>query len=242
MGNTGSEFIERTKFRYLGRSDQSMGYPQPGLEKGAVEKIIDLPEPHNAELQNIELTEAIEKRMSIRNYSGETMSLEELSYLLWCTQGVKEVLGNAATMRNVPSAGARHALETYILVNNVDGLEAGLYLFLPLEHKLSRIRTGPSAAGDISAACLDQAFIGTSNVTFIWTAMIYRMKWRYGERAHRYIFLDAGHVCQNLYLSAESIDCGVCAIGAFFDDELNAALGIDGEEEFAIYLATVGKK
>jgi SagB-type dehydrogenase family enzyme len=68
------------------------------------------------------------------------------------------------------------------------------------------------------------------------------MKWRYGERGYRYMHLDAGHVCQNLYLSAESIDCGVCAIAAFQDEEINSVLGIDGEEEFVIYVATVGKK
>ena len=151
-------------------------------------------------------------------------------------------MGNAATLRNVPSAGARHALETYILVNNVEGLEEGIYLFLHIEHKIARIKTDSFVAENISAACLDQSFIKSSAVTFIWTAVIYRMKWRYGERGYRHITLDAVHVCQNLYLSAQSIDCGVCAIGAFFDDELNAVLGIDGEDEFVIYIATVGKK
>jgi len=142
----------------------------------------------------------------------------------------------------VPSAGARHALETYLLVNNVEGLEKGLYHFLPIGHKLEKVDTDAHIAGRIMAACLQQSFVETSAVTFIWSAVPYRMKWRYGERGYRYMHIDAGHVCQNLYLSAEAIGCGVCAIAAFQDEELNSALGIDGEEEFAIYVATVGKK
>ncbi|WP_406660401.1 SagB/ThcOx family dehydrogenase [Methanolobus sp. ZRKC3] len=243
MNEIGREFMEKTKFQYAERSDQSLGYPQPPLEKGAGgAEVIDLPEPAEVDVRKIDLREAIEGRSSFRDFSQEALSLGELSYLLWCTQGVRELMGNAATLRNVPSAGARHSIETYMLINNVEGLEEGLYLFLPIEHKLAKIKTGPVVAENIMAACLDQNFIGTSAVTFIWTAVIYRMKWRYGERGYRYINLDAGHVCQNLYLSTQSIDCGVCAIGAFFDDELNAVLGVDGEDEFAIYIATLGKK
>lgn len=243
MNEIGREFMDKTKFQHVERSDQSMGYLQPPLQKGADGKeVIELPEPRTLNVNKIDLREAIEGRSSFRNFSQEPLSLEELSYLLWCTQGVRELMGNAATLRNVPSAGAKHALETYILVNNVEGLEEGIYLFLPIEHKLAKIETGSFAAENITAACLDQSFIRSSAVTFIWTAVIYRMKWRYGERGYRYINLDAGHVCQNLYLSAQSIDCGVCAIGAFFDDEINAVLGIDGEDEFVIYIATVGKK
>ena len=243
MNKIGKDFMEKTKFQYAERSDQSLGYPQPPLQKGNESgEVIDLPKPDNLNLEKIDLRKAIENRVSVRNYSQDPLALEELSYLLWCTQGVKEVIGSAATIRNVPSAGARHALETYILVNNVEGLEEGLYLFLPIEHKLSKIISDNSVAEDVSQACLDRKFIKKSAVTFIWTAVTYRMKWRYGERGYRYMHLDAGHVCQNLYLSAESLNCGVCAIAAFFDDKLNAILDIDGEEEMAIYLATVGKK
>lgn len=243
MNKIGRDFMEKTKFQYAERSDQSLGYPQPPLQKGdRGGEIIELPKPDALNVDKIDLRKAIEDRVSVRTYSQEPLSLEELSYLLWCTQGVKEVIGNAATMRNVPSAGAKHSLETYILVNNVEGLEEGLYLFLPIEHKLSKLIAGSSVAESVSEACLDQIFIKKSAVTFIWTAVTYRMKWRYGERGYRYMHLDAGHVCQNLYLSAESLKCGVCAIAAFFDDKLNAILDIDGKEEMAIYVATVGKK
>ncbi len=244
MGNTGKEFMERTQYRYLGRSDQSMGYPQPALELGPGDgkKVIDLPSPESIRLDDMTLREAIENRTSVRNYSSQPLSIEELSYLLWCTQGVRDVVRNVATFRTVPSAGARHALETYILANNIEGLEKGLYRFLPIEHKLVEIDTESGVADNIKRACLDQVFVKTSAVTFIWTAVPYRMAWRYGQRGYRYLHLDAGHVCQNLYLSAEPIGCGVCAIAAFIDEEINPVMGLDGEDEFVIYVATVGKK
>ncbi|MEZ5335673.1 MAG: SagB/ThcOx family dehydrogenase [Methanolobus sp.] len=244
MKNTGKEFMEKTQYRYLGMSDQSSGYPAPPLEPGKNEtgKTIDLPKPENIKVQDIDLRRAIEKRTSVRSYSQEALSLEELSYLLWCTQGVKEVVRDLATFRTVPSAGARHALETYILVNNVTGLEKGLYRFLPIEHQLTEINMNKNIADEVKRGCLDQSFVKTSSATFIWTAVPYRMAWRYGQRAYRYLHLDAGHVCQNLYLSAESIGCGVCAIAAFLDEEINPVIGVDGENEFVIYVATVGKK
>jgi SagB-type dehydrogenase family enzyme len=97
-------------------------------------------------------------------------------------------------------------------------------------------------ADKVAEACPRQKFVKTSAVTFIWTAVAYRMKWRHGERGYRFLHLDAGHVCQNLYLSAEAIDCGVCAVGVFSDDDLNRLLDVDGENQFVIYIATVGKK
>ncbi|MDP2218432.1 MAG: SagB/ThcOx family dehydrogenase [Methanolobus sp.] len=244
MSGTGKEFMGRTRFQYLGRSDQSLGYPQPSLQLGGKGDypIVDLPEPGKIPVDVTDLRKAIERRTSVRSYSQKPLSLDELSYLLWCTQGVKEVAGSSATFRTVPSAGARHALETYILVNNVEGLEKGLYHFLAIGHKLEKVNTSVHIASRVRAACLNQSFVETSAVTFIWSAVAYRMKWRYGERGYRYMHLDAGHVCQNLYLSAESIDCGACAIAAFQDEEINSVLGIDGEEEFVIYVATVGKK
>lgn len=244
MTETGREFMENTRFQYLGRSDQSLGYPYPPLEKGYDKETIqiDLPDPELVDLNDISLREAIDKRASVRKYSKDPVSLEELSYLLWCTQGVKQVIHDAATFRTVPSAGARHALETYILANNVEGLEKGVYRFLPIEHKLLAIRIDSEIGNSITTACLDQEFVKENAVTFIWTAIAYRMTYRYGQRGYRYMHLDAGHVCQNLYLSALSIGCGVCAIAAFLDDEMNKILDIDGKEEFTIYVATLGKQ
>jgi SagB-type dehydrogenase family enzyme len=140
------------------------------------------------------------------------------------------------------SAGARHALETYLLVNNVAELRPGLYRFLATAHRLAEVDTADGLADKMTAACWEQSQVRQSAVTFLWVAIPYRMTWRYGERGYRYLHLDAGHVCQNLYLAAEVIGAGVCAIAAFQDQALNSLLDLDGERQFVIYLATVGKK
>ena len=244
MKSAGEEFIIKTKYQNMNVADQMKGVPPPALQLPYPEEgeIISLPPWDKIEVSEENIVSIINVRQSIRNYKPESMSLLELSYLLWCTQGVKEVFSDVATIRTVPSAGARHALETILLVNNVEGLTPGLYRYLSLEHQLGTVKNDSLIADEIVKASFDQDFIKQSAVTFIWIAVIYRMKWRYGERAYRYIFLDAGHVAQNLYLSAESINCGVCVVGAFSDDELNSILELDGREQFAIYMATVGKK
>jgi len=244
MKDIGSEFVEKTKYKNMGRSDQQKGLPQPPLEAPVNDKVelIDLPSPKLLDLDSVDIRKLIEKRRSIRSFSSEPLTLKELSYLLWCTQGVKRILPRNATLRTVPSAGARHAFETYLLINRVDALEAGLYRFLAMEHKLAKIKVNSEITKKITGACLNQRFVSDSAITFIWTAVAYRMTWRYQERGYRYLYLDAGHVCQNLYLASEAIDCGTCAIGAFDDDKLNKILGLDGKEKFVLYIAAMGRK
>jgi len=249
------EFIIKTRLSNQGESDQRKGLPQPSLESAYTGlDTIKLPKPDSVNVKNVSLREAIEGRESVRSYSGEGLTLEELSWLLWCTQGVKKVVRKGSsdpharqvqadlTLRTVPSAGARHPLETHLLVNRVEDLEPGLYRFNSTEHGLSSIRSDADLLERVSKACPGQRQVGESAVTFIWSAVPYRMSWRHGGRGYRYLFLDAGHVCQNLYLAAEAIDCGVCAIGVYYDEELGDILGIDEEEQFVIYCASVGKK
>jgi len=235
--------MEKTKYKHLGESDQREGLSQPPLElpndRGGA--TIALPEPSTIDVGTYDLREAIEGRRSVRVYSPEALTLDELSWLLWTTQGV-QTARPGATLRTVPSAGARHAFETYVLVNRVEGLEQGLYWFMASEHKLRVIDLEPGLDDRVTAASLKQAIVKNSAATFIWVAVPYRMNWRYDERGYRYMHLDAGHVCQNLYLASEAVGCGVCAIGAYDDDGVNALLGIDGSEQFVIYMATVGKK
>lgn len=240
----GRAFVERTKLKYLGDSDQDKGLPQPelelGYEKGAV--IIDLPAVTDVRVKGIDLRRAIESRRSTRKYSDTALKIDELSYLLWCTQGVKQIFPHNATLRTVPSAGARHAFETYLIVNSVTGIKPGIYRYLALEHKLLQISLEDGLPEKLASYCMDQEFVSKSAVTFIWGAAAYRMKWRYGERGYRYLYLDAGHVCQNLYLAAEDIESGVCAISAFDDDKINSMLGMDGVDQFVVYIAALGKK
>lgn len=243
MYYTGKEFMEKTKYQYLGESDQDKGLPQPPLELDCPEAstFIDLPSIEQIKVKELDLSVAMEQRKTVRKYSSLPLSIEELAYLLWYTQGVKTVSSRPATLRTVPSAGARHAFETYLLINRVEGLKPGIYKYIALEHKLVPVNLAPDVGQNVTRSANNQIFIDKSAVTFIWTAVIYRMKWRYGERGYRYIHLDAGHVCQNLYLAAQTIESGVCAVAAFDDDELNALLELDGQEQFVVYLASVGK-
>jgi SagB-type dehydrogenase family enzyme len=240
----GKEFMKKTQYEYLKPSDQTKGLPQPPIELVYTkeEPLIDLPLPADITVESITLRDAIENRKSIRKYTDQPLTLMELSWLLWCTQGVKEVIPRPVTLRNVPSAGARHAFETFLLVNNIETIEPGIYRYLATKHKLIPINLKDSLLSEkLADACLEQSHVKKSAVTFFWVAVVYRMKWRYGERGYRYLHLDAGHVCQNLYLACEAISAGTCAIAAFNDIQVNEILDLDGEEAFAIYLAPVGK-
>jgi SagB-type dehydrogenase family enzyme len=237
--------MEMTRYSRISRADQFRDLPAPPLEKkpaGDDIRFISLPEPAEISIPRQDLRYAIESRRSVRQYAPDSLTLQELAYLLWCTQGIVASHEPYATFRNVPSAGGRHAFETYLLVNRVDGLEPGLYRYLAFSHRLVPIEIGSDMADRIMKACLEQAMVKDSAVTFIWSCVIYRMAWRYSERAYRLVFLDAGHVCQNLYLAAEQVNCGTCAMGAFDDELMAGLLGIDGVNEFVIYCAAVGRK
>lgn len=243
MSNSpGQEFLEKSSYGRLSKSDQNQGLPQPPLELEYDQSApqIDLPAPDTLDMGSHDLTEMINQRESRRRYNQQPLSLEELSYLLWCTQGIRDTLPHA-TLRTVPSAGARHAFETYLLANNVEGLTPGLYRFLATPHKLILLDDDSEMAEKVCEAALDQDQITRSAVTFIWVAVTYRMTWRYVERGYRYLLIDAGHVCQNLYLAAEAIQGGVCALAAFDDDAMNDLLDLDGKSLFTIYMASVGK-
>ena len=237
-------FMEYTRFEHLAPTDQMKGLPQPPLELPFDRswKIVSLPDPKTVNIEPVTVKDAIMRRESIRSYADTPLSLGELSFILWCTQGVKDVIEGSATFRTVPSAGARHAFETWLLVNNVRDLEAGLYRYSALRHVLGFITSADTCADRLLEGCMNQRFLLSGAAMFIWTAVTARMTWRYGDRGYRYLHLDAGHVCQNLYLAAETIGCGACAVGAFYDEIMNAVLGIDGVEQFVIYLAGLGKK
>jgi SagB-type dehydrogenase family enzyme len=166
------------------------------------------------------------------------MSLEVLSQLLWSTHGITGRAGGTE-LRNAPSAGACYPIDAYVVANGVTGLEQGLYRYLPEDHALMEIRLG-DVGSEIARAALGQRMCRQASVTFVWTAVIPRTTGRYGDRGHRYIFLDAGHVGQNMYLAATALGYGCCTIGAFEDPAMNEALGVDGKIETVVYAASVG--
>ncbi len=222
-------------------SDQAKGVKHPPIQERLPEgtPVIALPDIGDT-YSDVSLTQAMDARRSIRKFSTEPLKPEELSFLLRYTQKVGKVIRNGiATLRPVPSAGARHPFETYLLVNAVSGLDPGLYRYLPLDHSLALLG-GRRSAEDVTAACNGQTFCGDCPVVFAWTTLPYRTEWRYGPASHKVIALDAGHLCQNLYLACAAAGLGTCAIGAYDQIAMDRLLGVDGKNEFLIYLAPVG--
>jgi len=209
--------------------------PRKAYEK-SVETIV-LPAP--APVEPDTLWAAIRARRSIRSYRREPLTLKEVSQLLWATQGTTERVG-AYRLRSAPSAGALYPIETYLVVSRVDGLEPGLYHYDPFDAVLQLLEKGERGA-QAAAAALDQPIAGDAAAVFVWTAVIERSKWKYRERAYRYIYLDAGHIGQNLYLAATALGLGCCTIGAFYDEEVNRLVAVDGDRETAVYMGCVGR-
>lgn len=226
-------------------TDLKKGLPYPPVEKpyDPESVLVELENPDNVALVEDNLVRCMENRRSVRRYSDKPLTLAELSYLLWATQGVHKVLGEGkATLRTVPSGGARHPLETYLVVNRVENLAPAVYRYLPVEHKLLFLYDDPHLKEKIIAACDGQQFVGDSAVVFAWSAIPYRGEYKYDIAAHKMILLDAGHTCQNLYLACESIGCGTCAVGDYHQKAVDQMFRLDGQDEFIIYLAPVGKK
>ena len=181
----------------------------------------------------------IRKRGSQREFTQEPISLPHLSQLLWTTQGITHTTFDYSS-RACPSAGALYPIETYLAVNSVEGLAPGIYHFFCPKHLLEVLAQG-SFGRDLAEAAMGQDMVRTASVVFIWTAVVQRSKWKYKERGYRYIYLEGGHIGQNLYLAATALDLGCCTIGALFDEEVNQLIGVDGKEETVVYMGAVGK-
>ncbi|MDY6794143.1 MAG: SagB/ThcOx family dehydrogenase [Actinomycetota bacterium] len=209
----------------------------PAYKEYAGSRRIELPVPGPRE--GMDLDEVLRRRTSVRDYNPRPLRLEDFSYLLWACTGIQRV-ERGYEFRTAPSAGALYPIETYPVINNVEGLDMGLYHYDIRHHRLEELRKGDLRL-DTTRAALGQGICREAAVVLVWTAIFARSKWKYGQRGYRYVYMDAGHIGQNLYLAATGIGLGVCAVGALFDDELNQVLGVDGEEESVIYMATVGR-
>jgi len=167
------------------------------------------------------------------------LSLDELSYLLWAANGISRREMDYE-FRTAPSAGALYPIETYLVINNVEDLEKGIYHYNVKHHQLEEIQLGDF--GRFAAAgALGQEMCASAAVVFIWTAVFQRSKWKYQQRAYRYVYLDAGHIAGNLALAATSLGLGSCQIAALFDDEINELIEVDGVEESVLYMSVVGR-
>jgi len=238
MDDTGDQFQRETKYEqgkmpgykldWGAKPDLYKEYPKAGK--------IDLPtfEPG----QPMSLDKTLRQRKSVRDFQARPISKGQLAYLLWASTGIQRV-EDGYEFRTSPSAGALYPIETYVVANNVKSLEPGVYHYSIRAHLLEQLEQR-DLRRQIAAAALGQEMCASAAAVFIWSAVFERCKWKYGQRAYRYIYLDAGHIAENLALAAVSLNLGTCEIGALYDDHVNAIINIDGTEESTICMAAIG--
>lgn len=231
-------------------SDQMLRRTQPPLTKAPMTDInaiapVSLPRDFSSLDTQVDLTSLFAERCSRRVYSGEDITLTELSFLLWATQGIKGIRGKRyATLRTVPSGGARHPFETYFLALHVKDLKPGLYHYLPMTHSAELLKeidiTDEDQMRFVSDTLCGQRFTQKASVIFYYSILPYRGEWRYAFSAHRVMMMDIGHVSENMYLAATALHKGCCGIGAVDGKLTDAWIGLDGSEEYAFYAIPVG--
>jgi len=234
---SGDAFQQDTKYQ---RGRLPVGYPDISSKPGTYKRYpsalkIGLDSPKHG--GGMPIWEILKRRRSVRDWSDEPLAKSELSQLLWAAQGITD---EPFGFRTAPSAGALYPIETYLVVNFVEGVDPGIYHYSVETHELDLLISGDFRV-HVAHAALDQEIAYRANVVLIWTAIFARSKWKYKERAYRYVYLDCGHIAENVALAAVAMNLGSCQIGALYDDEVNALLGVDGREESAIYMTVVGR-
>jgi SagB-type dehydrogenase family enzyme len=255
----GRSFQEKTSYQRSSMRETELNWQnKPATYKFySYAPVFSLPAPAHAPGQDpqSDLWDCVAHRRSVRSFGATPVSLQELSSLLWASAGITTSYitpHGQEFYRATPTAGALYPIETYVVVNKVDGLEPGLYhyrvagvdmLERPMvegSHALEQLRTG-NLREELVAASLDQPFCGKAGAVFLWTAVFARSAWKYKERAYRYFYLDAGHMAAQLSLVAVALGLGSCPVAAFYDDEINRLLGVDGESEGIIYMTAAGR-
>ena len=226
-------------------SDQRKGLPAPPVQKpygASGMKPVPLPAPTRDVLVTSNVMDVIGQRVSRRRYTDEPLSVAQLSFLLWATQGVRMVNADkTSSRRTVPSAGARHPYETYLRLARVEGVEPGLYRYLPLRHEILLLDQRPGLREELFVLTDREDWAADAPAFFLWSCVPYRGEWRYYTMAHKSMLLDAGHIGQNLYLAAEAVGCGTCTLGGYWQEGADRFCGLDGEDEYVVYLAAVGR-
>lgn len=236
----GDRYHSQTKYTRSGM------LPQERTERDPAGKFADIGDmPRKIFISPIPQTspvnfwDVLRRRRSHRDFSHEPLSLNDLRLLLFAVQGVTGRIGGYL-LRTAPSAGALYPVETYLAVNRVETLAPGIY-HLDVEGECLELLRPGFFGRRLASAALNQSMVEDSAVAFIWTAVVDRSKRKYRERAYRYIYMDAGHIGQNLYLAAAALGLGCCTIGAFYDDEVNAVIGVDGISEPVVYMGVIGR-
>lgn len=196
--------------------------------------LIDLPKPRYS--GQVSLEETLQKRRSVREFSKESITLKEVSQILWAAQGITD----SNKKRTAPSAGALYPMKVYLLAGNVRELRAGIYLYEPGKHQLIKIIDG-DFRDSLCNAALGQPWVKNASLNIVITAVYEITTRKYGDRGIRYVHIEAGHVGQNILLQAESLGLGAVPVGAFHDGEVKRILNLK-ENEQPLYIIPVGKK
>lgn len=224
-------------------TDQVLGIEMPPLEKEVPEgvEVIKLPDPSKDLEKKNSLFDLVNSRASRRKFTGEKITLEELSYLLFVTYGVRDKRIPFRVLKTAPSAGNRHSIEITLIVLDVEDLKPGIYRYTTMDHSIYKISSAENLIEKLNKGVRKQRFVINSAVVFLLSTIPYRTEWRYKEASHKVIALDAGHIGENLYLACEALGLGTCAIGAYDQDLIDELIEVDGEEEFTIYVFPVGR-
>lgn len=236
--DSGMFYHQTSRLGGLGGGDlplDDQGSSEPGSTVLADRRVVGL--PSQMACGSLSVEEAIGRRRSRRDYRASPVPLESLGRLLWSGAGITD---RAVGFRAAPSAGALYPMELYAAANDVAGLARGIYRYLPHQHALEVVRAG-DFRHTLARAALGQGVIASAAIVLVLSGVFERTRSKYGERAYRYVLLEAGHIAENLYLQATTLGLGACAVGAFLDDDLNRLLGLDGTTEAALYLVAIGE-
>jgi SagB-type dehydrogenase family enzyme len=184
----------------------------------------------------VSVEKALLERRSIRDYADETVTLADVSQLLWAAQGIT----NPSGYRTAPSAGALYPLEVYLVAGKVASLPAGIYRYRPRGHEVVKIVEGDKRS-ELCTAALGQTALSEVPVSIVVTAIFERTTQKYRDRGYRYVHMEAGHAAQNVCLQAVSLDLGTVVIGAFDDDDIKKVMQLTATEE-PLYIIPIGKK
>lgn len=243
MKNVGTEFINGTKYPVYSTFDCIQGVPEPPADLPAPEgaTVIRLPSPGRIKVPDVPVRAAIEGWEPVTYFSRSSMSLKELSFLLWCTQGSRKTGSDQLQIRNTPSSALRYPLETYFAAGEIDGLETGLYRYLPRSHSIVTERLGSDIPVAMGNASMNFKMVTRAAVTFLWVGIPYRSVWAMGNRGYRSVLIEAGHTCQALIMAAASFGFTVQPSDLFNDGMMMQVAGLDPETQWPVYLAAVGK-
>jgi SagB-type dehydrogenase family enzyme len=252
-GDVGIFYNEYVKARYFNYVRNPMAFGSVAPQSGAgifapipIEK--RYPDAERASLPPPErlataITDVLLNRRSQRTYTERPISILQLATLLehGCgTTGAVSAYGyNNVPLRTFPSSGGLQAMELYLFLQNVEGASPGLYHYNPCARALELLKPGDHRPM-VKALVPSQPGVGGAAVVMVFTGCYERIRWKYGARGYRYMCMDIGFMGENLHLAAEAMQLGFCAIAGFIEDELELLLGIDGQDEMALLVASVG--